>query len=293
MTKRLIATAVSVTALLLGAGSTFAASAPAPVPSIADGFVSIAVGGKSIADSFDSDTASGVSLEGAASGEYNFSANLGFQGDLVLKSQGFSDSEFSEDRNVETAIHAFYRNDQYLVGGFGQYGNDSLTIDGFGEGLSIDHFYGGVEGQAFFGNATIYAQAGAKEFRFEGENIDGWFGTLEARYFLDPNFKIEAHVGGDTFGGGDDFLKDDMMTTVHVGIGTEYRLPQSPISLFAKYDYSQHTFAEPGAAVLSDNRVLVGAKFNFDTPTLIQRDRSGASLKPVENDDLDLFNFLR
>lgn len=89
MTKHLTTMAASATALLLSAGSSFAASAPAPVPSIADGFVSIAVGGATLSDSFSGDPVSGVSLEGAASGEYNYTANLGFQGDLVLGSQNY------------------------------------------------------------------------------------------------------------------------------------------------------------------------------------------------------------
>ena len=150
LTKHLLTTAVSATAFLLGACSTFAASVPAPVPSIADGFVSIAVGGKNMADSFDSDTVSGVSLEGAASGEYNFSANLGFQGDLVLKSQGFSDSDFSEDRNVETAIQ--------IQTEFAKSAYESFVA----EATKIGDLYAKLAKEAFKPLETAYATVSAK-----------------------------------------------------------------------------------------------------------------------------------
>src|SRR6185503_5450273 len=55
----------------------------APAPSPYDGFVSLAVGGEGVTDSF-SGNATGISLTGAASVEAAFSNMLGFQGDLVL-----------------------------------------------------------------------------------------------------------------------------------------------------------------------------------------------------------------
>jgi hypothetical protein len=280
MTKRLMTMAVSAAALLLGVGSTFAASAPTPrVPSIADGFVSIAVGGATQSVDFPggSVSANGVSLEGAASGAYNFSATLGFQGDVVFGSQDYSGELFGgetiNDRNVDAAIHAF-----------GQYGNNTYTFGGYGFTESLDHFYGGVEGQVFFGNATLYGQAGAQQLRSFGESVNGIFGTLEARYFLEPNFKIEAHIGADTLGSSTSGIFDgETITTLHAGAGAEYRLDNSPISFFAKYDYSRATFSEESNVSESDNRFLIGAKFNFESPTLMDRDRTGASLQPVDS----------
>jgi len=195
-------------------------------------------------------------------------------------------------RKVEAAIHAFYRNDQYLVGAFGQYGNDTYAFSEVpGLAVTIDHYYGGVEGEAFFGNATIYAQAGAQQFRAGAESVDGLFGTLEARYFLEPNFKIEAHIGADAIQ--DNFvIENETLTTIHAGAGAEYRLDNLPISFFAKYDFTSTTSTLADSGSLNDNRFLVGAKFNFDAPTLMDRDRMGASLKPVETGVVDLFSGL-
>ena len=80
MRKYFVGAAASIGALLLCMGSTFAAGAPAPAaPSIADGFVSIAVGGATVTTDFPghSESDNGVSLEGAASGEYNYTTTLG------------------------------------------------------------------------------------------------------------------------------------------------------------------------------------------------------------------------
>ena len=90
MRKYFVGAAASTVALLFGmSSSAIAASAPAPrVPSIADGFVSIAVGGATQSVDFPGGSVSGngVSLEGAASGAYDFSATLGFQGHVVFGS---------------------------------------------------------------------------------------------------------------------------------------------------------------------------------------------------------------
>ena len=287
--------AASVGALFAACTSGALAGSPAPapeasVPSISDGFVSLALGGDQLSETFGSESASanGLTIEGAASGSYMFSSTLGFQGDLVLTNDSYSSNEAFGDesitqRNAEVALHGFYRNDQYLVGAFAQYGNESISIDeegGFGE--TLDHYYGGVEGQVFLGNATLYGQVGAQQIRAGGESINGWFGTFEARYFLQPDFKIDAHIGADSFDLG---MEEPGLTlnSWHAGVGAEYRFTGTPFSVFAKYDYTQESYSLSGGDSLSDNRILVGAKFNFDTPTLMDRDRSGASLKPVES----------
>ena len=299
MRKYFVGAAASIAAVVLGMGTNaIAASAPPPaVPSIADGFVSIAVGGAAQSVDFPGGSVSGngVALEGAASGAYNFSATLGFQGDVVFGSQDYSGDLFAGEsvsgRNVDAAIHAFYRNDQYLVGAFGQYSNNTYT-SGYGFAETLDHFHGGVEGQVFFGNATLYGQAGAQQVRSFGESVNGIFGTLEARYFLEPNFKIEAHIGADTLESSTSGIFDgDGITTLHAGAGAEYRLDHSPISFFAKYDYSRATFSAESNVSESDNRFLIGAKFNFESQTLMDRDRTGASLKPVDSRITGIFGY--
>jgi hypothetical protein len=286
---------ISAGALLITSASAALAGSPAPtpeasVPSISDGFVSLAIGGDQLTESFfgESTSIDGLTIEGAASGSYMFSSTLGFQGDVVLSNQTYSGNDFIgegnlTERNADVALHGFYRNDQYLIGAFAQYGMSGVSSDE-APGVSFDRYYAGAEGQLFLNNATLYAQLGGQQFRLgselESENVNGWFGTFEARYFLQPDFKIDAHVGFDTFNV--NLGEETTLTTWHAGVGAEYRFSGTPFSVFAKYDYSQET-ANGESGSISDNRILVGAKFNFDTPTLLDRDRSGASLKPVDN----------
>lgn len=284
MQRHCLLAAATTAALILATAPALAAS---NTPTIADGFVSIAGGGASLTDDF-SDSAQGLSVEGAASAEYNFSANLGFQGDLVLRSQDVTAFGFTNtDRSLDAAVHAFYRQqDQYLLGGFAQFGVNNL-LDGEEFGEDFDRYYAGAEGQLFFGDATLYGQAGFQQWRDsagDGSAANGWFANLEARYFLTPDFKIDAHVGGDQLRFGDD-ADDEEIDTWRAGVGAEYKLADAPFSIFAKYDFTHQQTQFSSSSGTNDNRILFGVKFNFGVDTLEQRDRTGASLKPVEATD--------
>ena len=267
-----------------------AAMAASSTPPLTDGFVSVAAGGAWFPDETDSDNNEhGMSLEGAASGEYNFTSVLGFQGDLVVQSQHFEfDNDPSEDtstlRNADAALHVFYRDSsQFLYGGFVQFGTDTFSFDGSSFASTDDRYYAGAEAQYFLGDATLYGQAGAQQVTFDGQSAPGWFATFEARYFLQPDFKIEAHIGANDFstGGGD---LDVNVNSWNAGVGAEYKFANAPFSIFAKYDFTHEDSSAFGSTdTFDDNRVLVGVKFNFGAETLEDRDRSGASLKPVSS----------
>ena len=282
--QRLVAAAGLLAALASASSAAAAGASHTTAPSIADGFVSVA-GGGAVFDYEDgsSQTARGLSVEGMASGSYQFSTTLGFQGDAVFRSQGitFDGQTYGyTDRSFDGALHAFYRDEAYLLGGFAQLGTDQITVDGSSLGASLDRAYAGAEGQAFLGNFTVYGQVAGERLTEGGMSVaTGFLGNAEVRYFLTPNLKIEAHVG-------DEHLSVDSSSysidIAKAGIGAEYRLDDKPFSLFAKYDFARET-ASGSSGSLTDNRLLVGVKFNFGTDTLFNRDRSGASLKPVES----------
>jgi len=281
----------AVVPLLAAAPSAFAADlarVPARAPVVdatpsGDGFVSVAAGGAWVDEDFgggDTFSTNGLSLEGAASGEYNFTTTLGFQGDVVFRQQDLADDgDTDRSRTFDAAAHAFYRTDEYLLGGIVQAGTTELgTVEGgdFGGDAGLDHSYAGLEGQYFLGDLTLYGQAAVTHQSVFGNDATGAAGTLELRYFLTPNFKIEGHVAGTRL----DF-ESETADTLQAGASAEYRFDNQPFSIFAKYDFSRDTIeGEPGS--VSDNRVLVGLKFNLGTQTLKDRDRSGASLKPFE-----------
>lgn len=270
------------------AGTALAAS-PAPaasydVPSIYDGFVSLAVGGANVTGDYGDGynyASNGFALEGAASGEYDFNSTLGFQGDLVVRSQDYSIDGYSiNERDADVALHGFYRlQNQFLLGAFAQYGLNTFNHGDFGD-YAYNHYMAGAEGQYFIGDFTLYGQVGAQQLGDGAYDSTGIFGTLEARYFLTPNFKIEGHIGGEN--ATNSHYTYETVSALRAGIGAEYKFEDNPFSIFAKYDFAQFKQTDHPDYSVTDNRILVGVKFNFGTTTLEDRDRSGASLKPVE-----------
>ena len=251
-----------------------------PVEKHGDGFVSLAAGAGSAAFADDGTTFRGMSLEGAASAQYDVTALLGFQGDLIVRSQTYTDVIDLTEWSFDGALHSFTRDSQkYLLGGFVQVGRDGFLVNGERSTYEIGRTYAGIEGQVFLDKLTLYGQAGATQLAYPGLQETGWFANAEARYFLTPDFKLEAHVGGDRLSSTGQFLGET--DTVRLGIGAEYRLPEAPFSLFAKYDYTHQMFG--GTFGYNDNRVVAGIKFNIGGDTLLARDRSGASLKPIDS----------
>jgi hypothetical protein len=209
---------------------------------------------------------------------------FGLQGDLVVSRGEMSYFIVSVDTSrIDGALHAFYRQqDQFLVGGFVQAGSTEYSIDTSpGDDLSIDHVFAGLEGQLFLGNATLYGQVGRVNYSTDeyDDDVSGMFATAELRYYLEPNLKIEAHGGITSL----DSEGTDA-TIYNLGIGAEYRLTDSPLSLFATLDHVSVDSDSSGSLNVDSNRILVGAKISFGTETMIERDRSGASLKPMRDE---------
>ena len=250
------------------------------------GFVSVSGGLDNITYDFDGDSASfdGSAVQVLASGVYMFTPTLGAQGDVVL---GWREHDFEgttvDSSHIDGALHGFYREaDQFLVGSFFQLGHDQLS-DGSLES-EISRRYAGVEGQVYFDNLTIYGQGGWQRMEqdFSGINIalDGFFGSFEARYFLTPDLRIDGHVGVSTWE--QSFPFDVKLTTVNLGIGVEYKLENLPISLFASYDHYTTDYDLDFSPTIGRDRFLIGAKFAIGEDSLLDRDRNGASLKPVD-----------
>lgn len=273
--------------LIVSALTTIATSGAA-LAGDASGFVSLGGGLHVIDVAYDSggETLNGFAVEGAASGVYTFTPVLGIQGDVVLASQrmnSLTDGDSSDTMSVDAAVHAFYREpERFLLGGFVQLGRDDTAYSYDYEWTQSCTFVGG-EAQLFLDNLTLYGQGGFQKVAIEdsSNHQTGWFGTVEARYFLTPDFRIEAHGGVSVLAYEND---DDSTKTVwNFGVGAEYRLANSPISLFAKYDFLNGTAEYASDLSINEHRVMVGAKFSFGDDTLLDRDRTGPSLKPAQS----------
>lgn len=266
---------------VLGAALSLAAICATPALADPSGFISIGVGPASqyVGTDADNETFSGFAIRGAASGVYMFTPVLGAQGDLFYYRGDYGD-EIPQGQGIDAALHVFYREPgSFLIGGLVQLGRDRFDYEG-SEIFSADRSYVGGEAQVHLDSLTLYAQGGMQQLSIDEElatALSGWFGRAEARYFLTPDLRIEAHVGMDTL----EFLNLSL-DAVSAGVGAEYKLESLPVSLFASYEYRTSSINVPDAPTINDHRVLVGAKFALGEDSLLDRDRNGASLSPVQ-----------
>lgn len=250
-------------------------------PALADpsGFVSVGAGLVSFDANWADDTFDGSAVEFAASGAYDFEGGLGLQGDFVFHRYGIdvygNDSTMTD---LDGALHLFFRNDQYLLGGFVQGGASKYRYDDYYT-FEQTRGYAGLEGQVFVDNLTLYGRVAASNTAndYDAEDWTGWLADIELRYFITDNFRLDVHAGTEVQ---QTNSKTGDIDNLKFGIGAEYKLEDSPISLFGKLDFvssKSDSYIDQTAF-----RVLVGAKFNFGDDSLKSRDRTGASLKPVE-----------
>jgi hypothetical protein len=192
---------------------------------------------------------------GRSSISYQSPQNIGLQLDATYN-QG-SESGFDVSFQ-DTALHLFYRDDQFLLGGL-------LQRSSFGfESFSVATNIYGVEGQIYLDRLTFDLKAGFQQFKF-GDTETANLLAAEARYFLEDNWRLSLGYNNSKFLGENFGVWE---------VGTEYRLSNSPISVFGKY--AQAT-GDSDAKLYS-----VGLSYNFGSgSTLIARDRSGASLNPI------------
>jgi hypothetical protein len=263
-----------------------------------------------------------------ASVAYTSPMGIGLQLDQV-HSSGKYDLDFSGDAKVkttDTAAHLFYRGSNFLVGGFAQQRNYDFgyktgidpsfdaSLDSITNGFIKNRTFMGLEGQVFLGDIQIDAQAGWQKqgigaafafpspFLVSGDNLKGNFGSINANYFVNDNWKVGAGVGfsdlkGDleTFDFSNSYTTSLKNKTQTYGLNTEYRFPNTPFSVFARYHHTRNkltvSYDEGGtdSAKSSENDFGVGIKVTFGSGSLRSQAAGGASLNPVRvNDNLPL-----
>lgn len=194
-----------------------------------------------------------------------------------------TDFDTSIDTRLEFdgALHVFTREpDAYLLGGLLQLGLRNETIEIEDETVSDFNVtaWAGLEGQVYLDRFTLNGQAGALKAIYENDDpftFTGVFASAELRYFLTDNFRVDVHglavsMRSDQFDGG--------QTTWGAGVGAEYRLADTPVSVFGTAELFRSTIEEQD---FGDARIMVGLKFNIGSQTLFDRDRNGASLRPA------------
>ncbi|MDB5570516.1 MAG: hypothetical protein JWN93_1699 [Hyphomicrobiales bacterium] len=257
------------------------AMAPAPVANSFDAFGSLSAGYNSW--DFEGQSLDGLNLQGRASFAAPLSGALGFQADGTFERSKLSADQGNMINNTGSlAGHLFWRDSN--AGLFGLIAQASSKNSSY---ISDRQYFIGVEGQYFLGNVTLYGQAAYQNLGVgmygTSMDSDGFALAGQVRYFAAPNVMFALKGGYSTLSF-DAYGSSFDLNAWTIGAKAEYRLAASPISLIAEADYRRGAYKGEGSSVSeNDTRVTVGAKWNFGTQTLIQRDRSGASLDPFRS----------
>jgi hypothetical protein len=239
--------------ILMGAAAALAIAAPGIAS--ADTTGNVAFSYNTLDDDNDGFKEDYLSLSGAVATDLNNGWTLQFDADLGdMNHDGHTD-------NFSTAtVHAFTRNDSYAYGGFA-----GLTSD------ETSGFYIGGEGAMYFNRFTLSANALVGKNR---ESSDEEFQSIAANgdYFVTDNFSIGADLSYHNFDFGGGSEQDG---TIY-GVNAEYQFAGSGFSVFGGYHESD--LDDFG----TDNEVssfTIGGRYNFGTGSLLERDRSGASMR--------------
>jgi len=205
----------------------------------------------------------------------NFGSGFLVQGDLLGEITDASDDD-SYVSGWAGAAHLAWRDpSRGLLGIFGAYGVTDQDDDSTD---TTDVYLLGVEGQAYFGNWTLYGQGGYLDSNGEGPNDsihDAGFARVVARYFIQPNTKLEAGLAG-AFGKMDS--DDDDLWLANWSLAAEHQLAGTPFSMFVGYDGTYYD--QDGEGNITDHTIKVGARFVFGggSEDLMSKDRYGATL---------------
>jgi len=241
----------------------------------------------------------GWALGGAGRGNYWLSRDVSVQLDAQAEGTSyevpsgfgpFSSGHFSSHSYL-VGGHLSWRGRQHLFGLFAAAGDAGGGIAG-----AQRHGVLGAEAQWYWSQFTLYVQGGYDTtlgtVGFGVDDINAWFVRGTGRYFVTPNFLIEAtglYANGE--------LNSDAAGFVFFGapgswgfetwlwqVKAEWRFPTAPFSIFAKYQGSEtryDTLFDGGNTFDSkvrDHRVLFGVKLHMGDRSLQGTDRGGATL---------------
>jgi hypothetical protein len=211
--------------------------------------------------------------------------------------------------NFNLGNHFSYRvPEQYLIGLFGAVGGIGSNDNCCNGGAGFTHGTLGLEGQWYSGPFTLYGQGGVQTNLSEGDdggNYSAWFLRGVARYFVDPNLRLDGSVyyaqgwsdsGYDfapTFGAPRGLQGDHLkMTQLAWGFGVEKKFDASPFALFARYSGAWTKFSnsfDTGYAgtwtnqgETTEHAFKVGFRLYLNEQTLKYNDRMGTTLDIVD-----------
>jgi len=172
------------------------------------------------------------------------------------------DGDNADDWHAEG--HLYTRNDQWQLGAGAAYSH----VDG--TGANTDEWTVGAEALFFAARTTWGATLSYSDA--DDADLKETALTGDVRHFVTDNFSLGANVGYGSIDVGGPGGNDDEW---HAGVGAEYQLAGSPISVFGGYEHTDISDAD-----VKSDAFTIGARWNFGG-SLFDRDRSGANLHPL------------
>lgn len=206
------------------------------------------------------ETVTSYAVDGAV--VLQFSSRYNFQLDGSFKSWDASDLGLDDVERYSGDAHMFWGPlNAYTVGGFASVADVDL------EGLTDETVYGGGLELDLYDDAwTTSMQAGM----FVGDdNFEVLGASGQARFYPSPRFSLE---GSAAYGSYDQSMFDT--DSYGVGAEAEYQFSGTAVSVFGGATYSKLADFDVDASALS-----VGVRFSFGSRSLLERDRTGASMR--------------
>ncbi len=206
-----------------------------------------------------------------------FGTNFSFQIDTQVEGYADASDDDAPVMALTTAGHLSLRDPSMgLIGVFG-----GVTAGRSSDEAHDDDKIGilvGGEGQMYFDNFTLYAQAGYADYEVDGGEgfVEGWFVRGVGRYFISDDTMIEAELA---YGETDQFIDgDDAGNIWNWGIKGKWRpMEDMPFYTTLAYRggyYDATTEGDHG----KDHAFLVGFSLMVGPQTLKENDRTGATL---------------
>jgi hypothetical protein len=213
---------------------------------------------------------------GAARINVPFAERWNIQGDAIIDHISLADEGGGDITGYGGALHAYWRDpNSYALGVFG-------TLTQFdGDGGEADSFTVGPEGQMYFGNLTLYGQVwyGQLDFDMAPDSFDMWGIRGVARYFFQPNLRLDGELAFHNSNADFDFGDVDI-DTFSVALQANYRFENTPLTVFGRYQFDTMQFTQPliPEQDLDTHKFVVGLRASFGTGTLFDEDRHGATM---------------
>ena len=169
-------------------------------------------------------------------------------------SMSWADGAMDEDRPVTGQIHVTRKLDDMRIGGFvgvtSVAGERATTI--------------GLEAQKYAGPLTVSGALGVTHM----SEVDVISANGDLGYFVQDNLRLNANVGAGNFD--TDF---DNTRYLSMGVGAEYLIPKTPVSVYGAYDRTSVDDFD-----LDVDTFSIGIRFNYGADSLRAREQSGADL---------------